>query len=104
MVDRQNDTQTGLYNKQKKELREFRDYVHSDLHSDLQRRFKDQQQEFESKYKRQADAHKDRVDALSAKVDSLEGKGESKSELTASQIAIKAEAQARQMFKRQQRA
>eukprot|EP01051_Picozoa_sp_SAG22_P016524 SAG22_NODE_2349_length_2681_cov_20.618900_1_plen_210_part_00 len=44
-------------------------------------------------------AHKDRVDALTAKVDSLESKGE----LSASQIATKAEAHARQMFKRQQR-
>ena len=43
VVDRQSDTQTGLYNKQKKALREFQDYVHSDLHSDLQQRFKDQQ-------------------------------------------------------------
>eukprot|EP01051_Picozoa_sp_SAG22_P016370 SAG22_NODE_2300_length_2739_cov_2.636364_1_plen_142_part_00 len=48
VVDRQNDTQTGLYNRQKKELREFR--LIQD--SDLQRRFKDQHEEFELKYRR----------------------------------------------------
>jgi hypothetical protein len=75
VVDRQNDTQTGLYNRQNKELRDFQDYVHQRIEPDLHQRFKEQQKEFESKYKKQSDAHKERVDTLTAKVDSLENKG-----------------------------
>eukprot|EP01051_Picozoa_sp_SAG22_P020193 SAG22_NODE_3986_length_1436_cov_3.631264_1_plen_270_part_00 len=75
VVDRQNDTQTGLYNRQNKDLRDFQDYVHQRIEPDLHRRFEEQQKEFESKYKKQSDAHKERVDTLTAKVDSLENKG-----------------------------